>query len=208
MRSSDTAKTIERGGLVEEERRSLRRSWLAGTSVTEFLIGARSDPVQPGGPPLWLAVSSEPGVARAVRYGTHVLPQGPRRLLDNWRASMRAAGADPTAQRVGIIRTCLVTDDPERDWPPLRDAERYRMRVYSSLSDAAGSGGRATFDDPERITQRVIVGDVDHCANELISFIREFELTDVVTWGSAPVARYAANIVGRMLPHGSLASPA
>ena len=39
-----------RGGLVEEERRSIRRSWLAGTSVTEFLAGARSDPVQPGEP--------------------------------------------------------------------------------------------------------------------------------------------------------------
>jgi WhiB family redox-sensing transcriptional regulator len=38
------------GGLVEEERRSVRRSWLAGTSVTEFLAGARSDPVQPGEP--------------------------------------------------------------------------------------------------------------------------------------------------------------
>ena len=38
------------GGLVEEERRSLRRRWLAGTSVTEFLTGARSGPVQPGEP--------------------------------------------------------------------------------------------------------------------------------------------------------------
>ncbi len=38
------------GGLVEEERRSLRRMWLAGTSVTEFLTGARSGPVQPGEP--------------------------------------------------------------------------------------------------------------------------------------------------------------
>jgi len=38
------------GGLVEEERQSLRRRWLAGTSVTEFLTGARSGPVQPGEP--------------------------------------------------------------------------------------------------------------------------------------------------------------
>ena len=39
------------GGLVEEERRSLRRRWLAGTSVTEFTVtGARSGPVQPGQP--------------------------------------------------------------------------------------------------------------------------------------------------------------
>ena len=39
----------------------------------------------------------------------------------------------------------LVTDDPERDWPPVRDAERYRMRVYSRFSEEAGRGGKALF---------------------------------------------------------------
>lgn len=42
------------GGLVEEERRSVRRRWLAGTSVTEILRrdagGDRSGPDQPGKP--------------------------------------------------------------------------------------------------------------------------------------------------------------
>ena len=42
------------GGLVEEERRSVRRRWLAGTSVTEILRrdagGDRSGPVQPRKP--------------------------------------------------------------------------------------------------------------------------------------------------------------
>ena len=44
------------------------------------------DPVQPGGPPLWMAVRARPSVERAVRYDTHVLPQGPASLvLDAWR---------------------------------------------------------------------------------------------------------------------------
>lgn len=144
-------------------------------------------PVQPGGPPLWLASSSAAGAARAVRYGTHLLPQGPRgAVLDGWREQVVAAGSDLDGYRVGIVRSVLVTDDPERDWPPLRDAERYRMRVYSRFSEEAGGGGRADFEQSDRIPQRVIVGDVRHCADELTRFIREYGLTDVVTWGSAP----------------------
>src|SRR5438132_13625654 len=57
--------------------------------------------VQPGGPPLWIAALSASGAARAARF-------------------------DPSERRVGIIRSCFVTDDPERDWPPVRAAEKYR----------------------------------------------------------------------------------
>lgn len=134
-----------------------------------------------------MATTSPPSAERAARYGTHVLPQGPRGVaLDGWRERVRAAGRDPDERRVGIIRTVLVTDDPERDWPPLREAERYRMRVYSRFAEEAGQGGRAVFDDPDRIPQRAVVGDVAHCAAELAAFVAEFGLTDVVAWGSAP----------------------
>jgi alkanesulfonate monooxygenase SsuD/methylene tetrahydromethanopterin reductase-like flavin-dependent oxidoreductase (luciferase family) len=144
-------------------------------------------PVQPGGPPLWIASTSELSAARAARYATNVLPQGPRGVvLDGWREQVRAAGRDPQDHRVGIIRSFLVTDDPERDWPPLRAAERYRMKVYGRFAEEAGKGGKAAFLEPDRIPQKVVVGDPQHCADELIAFIREFGLTDVVTWGSAP----------------------
>jgi alkanesulfonate monooxygenase SsuD/methylene tetrahydromethanopterin reductase-like flavin-dependent oxidoreductase (luciferase family) len=163
------------------------------------------DPVQPGGPPLWLAVSSGPSVGRAVRFGTNILPQGPVSLLDAWREKTTASGADPAAKRVGIIRSFLVTDDPERDWPPLRAAERYRMAVYGSFFEAAGLGNSGTFNELERITQRVFVGDVAACVTELTAFIQRYGLTDVVTWGSAPglppaaltpsMERFAAEVV-------------
>ncbi|MGD9753147.1 MAG: LLM class flavin-dependent oxidoreductase [Acidimicrobiia bacterium] len=144
-------------------------------------------PVQAGGPPLWLATTSEASVDRAIRYGTHVLPQGPRPVvLDAWRDGLRAAGGNPDTTRVGIIRSVLVTDDPERDWPPVREAERYRMRVYSRFSEEAGRGGKALFLEEQRIPQRIIVGDAAHCTAELVRFIAEHGLTDVVTWGAAP----------------------
>jgi alkanesulfonate monooxygenase SsuD/methylene tetrahydromethanopterin reductase-like flavin-dependent oxidoreductase (luciferase family) len=146
------------------------------------------DPVQPGGPLLWMASTSPASADRAVRYNTQLLPQGVRSIvLDRWREKTRAEGRDPDDYRIGIIRNVFVTDDRERDWPPLRDAERYRMSVYARFFEEAGLTGRGdSFLDTERIPQRAIIGNPDHCVDELVNFIREYGLTDVVTWGSAP----------------------
>jgi alkanesulfonate monooxygenase SsuD/methylene tetrahydromethanopterin reductase-like flavin-dependent oxidoreductase (luciferase family) len=150
------------------------------------------DPVQAGGPPLWLAMSSPAGVARAVRFGMHILPQGPVEMLPEWRDAMTAAGQDPAERRRGIIRTFFVTDDRDRDWPPLRAAERYRMQVYGGFSEDAGTGGKEKFNEPDRIPQRVVIGDAARCIAEMTTFIRDYDLTDVVTWGSAPGMQPAA----------------
>ena len=59
--------------------------------------------------------------------------------------------------------------------------------VYGRFFEEAGLTGRGDpFTEAERIPQRAIIGNVDHCVDELVNFIREYGLTDVVTWGSAP----------------------
>ncbi len=142
--------------------------------------------VQPGGPPLWIAAMSEAGARRAARFGTNLLPQGSRaEVLDPWRQDMAAKGIDPDARRVGIIRSCLVTDDPERDWPAVKRAERYRMEVYLRFNRESGDGLSSTTDQG-RIPQSWVVGDVDHCVAELTGFVREFGITDLVTWAVPP----------------------
>jgi alkanesulfonate monooxygenase SsuD/methylene tetrahydromethanopterin reductase-like flavin-dependent oxidoreductase (luciferase family) len=99
----------------------------------------RPRPVQPGGPPLWLAAMSEAGALRAARLGVNLLPQGDRRFaLDPWRAAVTSAGGDPAQRRVGIIRPWLVTDDRARDWPAIREAERYKARMYASWIRESG----------------------------------------------------------------------
>jgi alkanesulfonate monooxygenase SsuD/methylene tetrahydromethanopterin reductase-like flavin-dependent oxidoreductase (luciferase family) len=61
-------------------------------------------PVQDGGPPLWMASTSPASVERAVRFDTHLLPQGPRTVvLDAWREQTQALGRDAGRYRVGII---------------------------------------------------------------------------------------------------------
>jgi alkanesulfonate monooxygenase SsuD/methylene tetrahydromethanopterin reductase-like flavin-dependent oxidoreductase (luciferase family) len=166
--------------------------------------------VQPGGPPLWVAAMGEPGARRAARFDTNLLPQGPRvRGLDPWRAELASTGRDPANYRVGIIRPCLVTDDPERDWPIVRAGERRRMEVYSKFrEDAGGDGGVAGIIEATAIPQTWIVGNEDHCVAELASFIREYGLTDIVTWAVPPgmrpeqmsgsLERFALNVAPRL----------
>ena len=147
--------------------------------------------VQPGGPPLWIAAMSEAGAQRAARYDSNFLPQGARSMvLDPWRATLKASGRNPDSYRVGIIRSCLVTDDAERDWPAVRAAERYRGQVYRSFNkDESAAGGVSGNTREASIPQTWVVGNVEHCVKELTSFVREYGITDLVTWAVPPGMR-------------------
>jgi len=143
--------------------------------------------VQEGGPPLWIAAMSEAGAVRAARYGTNFLPQGMRgRSFDPWVDALRADGRNPADHRVGIIRSVLVTDDRDTDWPLVRAAEKYRMALYQRFFEESGEG----FGDPaDAIPQTWIVGDVQHCVDELKRFIDTFGITDIVTMAVPPGLR-------------------
>lgn len=165
-------------------------------------------PVQAGGIPLWMAAQSEAGALRAAALSMHLLPQGTRdTVLDPWRAALRARGEDPGRYRVGLIRSFLVSNDPRRDWAIMKPSEVYRMRKYAQW--AASSGDKvADFKDPQRIPQHWIIGDAEHCVDELTRFISAYGLTDVVTWGAPPgmrpsrmnesLERFAADVMPRV----------
>jgi alkanesulfonate monooxygenase SsuD/methylene tetrahydromethanopterin reductase-like flavin-dependent oxidoreductase (luciferase family) len=144
-------------------------------------------PVQEGGPPLWIAGMSENAARRAARFDTNLLPQGaPEVVLEPWRAELRATGRDPGDYRVGIIRSVFVTDDRDRDWAPIRQAERYRAGVYARFFAETPDELSAFDPDQASIPQGWIVGDEDHCVKELVAFIGAYGLTDVVSWGAPP----------------------
>jgi alkanesulfonate monooxygenase SsuD/methylene tetrahydromethanopterin reductase-like flavin-dependent oxidoreductase (luciferase family) len=183
----------QRVSLTEEGIEILRQAWRDGPVEIDAKryrikgVEVFPKPLQPGGPPLWIAAMKEAGARRAARFGTHLLPQGNRaEVLDPWRAAVREAGGDPDQFRVGVARSLLVTDDPERDWPPIREAERYKMSVYerffAETPDTYSFGRR----DQGPIPQTWIVGDADHCVAELQQFIEEYGITDVATAGLPP----------------------
>jgi alkanesulfonate monooxygenase SsuD/methylene tetrahydromethanopterin reductase-like flavin-dependent oxidoreductase (luciferase family) len=148
-------------------------------------VDVHPKPVQPGGPPLWIAAMSEPGALRAARFGTHLLPQGNQaEVLDPYRASVRADGRDAAEQRVGIIRSFYVSDDRERDWPTIREAERFRMAVYNRFMES-------TPDDygwrrPGGIPQTSFMGTAEECIAELVSFTTRYGITDIASSGLPP----------------------
>ncbi|MGI9597656.1 MAG: LLM class flavin-dependent oxidoreductase [Acidimicrobiales bacterium] len=148
-------------------------------------VDVQPKPVQPGGPPLWIAAMSEPGALRAARFGTNLLPQGTRsEVLDPFRHAVTADGRDPADYRVGIIRSFYVSDDRERDWPVVREAERFRMAIYnkfmSSTPDEYG------WREPSGIPQGSFMGTVDECVAEIVSFATEYGVTDIASSGLPP----------------------
>ncbi len=144
-------------------------------------------PVQPGGPPLWIAGMSRNAAVRAARFDTHLLPQGaPDIVLEPWRDELRSTGRDPDDYRVGIIRSVFVTDDREGAWQQIRAAERYRAGVYARLFDETPDEFTAFDPSKGAIPQGWIVGDEDECTAELAAFIQEYGITDLCTWGGPP----------------------
>lgn len=147
--------------------------------------------VQPGGPPLWVAATTAEGALRAARFHCNLLPQGPPdQTVALWQNKMCEAGRNPADYRVGIIRPCFITDDPEREWPAVRQAERYRMQLYARFFAESGRGVPPD-QDKQRIPQTWIVGNVDSCVAELSTYIKQHGITDLVTWAVPPGMRPA-----------------
>ena len=182
-----------RPSLTEEAVDILRRSWadepfsFEGKRYRIPEINVFPKPVQPGGPPLWMAAMRRPGAERAARLGMHLLPQTSRsESLDPWIEGVRATGGDPSQFRVGLIRSFLVTDDPDRDWPAWRSAERYRMEAYTEFFKATPDDYGQGWRESDSIPQNVFVGSADACVEELQRMSREFGITDVVSAGLPP----------------------
>ena len=143
--------------------------------------------VQDGGPPLWVAAMSEAGALRAAHYNTHFLPQGLKASsFDPWVNELENSGRQARDYRVGIIRSILVTDDRNTDWPLIRAAEKYRMQLYQRFFEESGEG---FGDSGESVPQTWIVGNEDECVEQLVNFITKFGVTDIVTMAVPPGLR-------------------
>jgi len=148
-------------------------------------VDVHPKPVQPGGPPLWIAAMSRAGALRAARFGTNLLPQGrPNEVVEPYREAVAAGGDDPTGRRYGIIRSFYVSDDRERDWPMIRQAERFRMAVYNRFM--ASTPDDYGWTEPGGIPQTAFMGTAEECVEEIVSFATTHGLTDVVSSGLPP----------------------
>ena len=65
----------------------------------------------------------------------------------------------------------------------VRAAERYRMALYQRFFEESGEG---LGERGEPVPQTWIVGDVAHCIEELVAFIQDFGITDLVSMAVPP----------------------
>ena len=187
-----------RVSLTEEALTILRLAWsgepfnFEGKRFKVSDLRVTPEPVQEGGPPLWLAATSPAGAKRAASFGTHLLPQGPKSLtIDPWREQV----SDAEEFRIGLIRGVFVTDDPEREWEPVALAEKYRRDIYVNLIKGSQDHKEAAAERSGPKEQREpiplnplnwTVGDAEHCVKELAELIEVNGITDLVTWGGPP----------------------
>jgi probable F420-dependent oxidoreductase len=92
---------------------------LAAALENEFVdgFGARPRPVQSPRPPIWVAGSSAPAIARAAKYGDGWLPQGPsnQAMVDTLQAAREANGRADLPMMIGHITPFIYVGDPSFD---------------------------------------------------------------------------------------------
>ena len=139
-----------------------------------------------GWPPLWVAAMSRR--APCERRGS--APTCCRRVRADSRSirGRRSSRRRPRSgdHRIGIIRSCLVTDDRERDWAQVRVAG-----VDAWRSTTLPRGSRRTWRRRRHRRGRAHPADLGGrrrrpLVTELAAFIHEYGLTDIVTWAVPP----------------------
>ena len=178
-------------------------------------VRVRPRPVQPGGPPLFVAAMGEPGARRAARFDAHLLPQGDRRaVLDPWHAELTARGRNATDYRVGIARPLVVSDDPAAAAASSQGVALAKvaaggaiphesMRVYETWMRELSPTDRMKTQliegdhDGTLIPQDAFIGTADACVAEALRMHREFGITDIIVpgfTGAQPAERVDANL--------------
>ena len=79
-----------------------------------------------------------------------------------------------------------MTEDRDKDWQVVRAAERYRMALYQRFFEESGEG---FGERGEPVPQTWIVGNVEECVAELVKFIDDFGITDIVSMAVPPGMR-------------------
>jgi len=151
-------------------------------------------PVQPGGPPIWVAGRSEAAIKRAGRLGDGYLPYlfSPDRLrtsIAQARIEAERTGRDPEALEAGIYQFICLAD------------------TYEEAREIADADLSRRYNQPFKnvVDRYVVLGNVDDCVRRLTEFAdagaRHFILVPIVKSFAdfmPHVEAYARDIVPRL----------
>ncbi|GGG19810.1 hypothetical protein GCM10010964_05060 [Caldovatus sediminis] len=132
-------------------------------TVEEASLSAR--PVQPGGPPIYVAAMAEPAVRRAARLGdawlmvnTVSLPTAAAQMRI-YREELAAAGRTP--REYPLTRECYIGTSHATAFEECRSALHYKYSAYASWGVGRQANDEAAFGMPfERFARdRFLIGD-------------------------------------------------
>jgi alkanesulfonate monooxygenase SsuD/methylene tetrahydromethanopterin reductase-like flavin-dependent oxidoreductase (luciferase family) len=116
----------------DDRARRIRELW-ANRAVTPSPAQARV--------PIWMGYLGPKGARRAGRLGEFLLSPDARNW-ENYRQGLVEGGHDPSVARMGGGIQAWISDDPDRDWPAVREhlaeqANSYRWHGRMGYSDLA-----------------------------------------------------------------------
>jgi probable F420-dependent oxidoreductase len=95
-------------------------------------------PVQQPRPPIWMAARAEAPIRRAARFADGIIAVGSPDLIRVYRQAVSDAGKDPAMATVAVLRSVVISDDPERTWSEVREHVRWRGLNYGRWYGEAG----------------------------------------------------------------------
>jgi alkanesulfonate monooxygenase SsuD/methylene tetrahydromethanopterin reductase-like flavin-dependent oxidoreductase (luciferase family) len=180
-------KMSERVSRLTEGIRLLRRCWSGDGSATGG-VALFPEPVQPGGPPVWVGGYVPAAVTRAARLGDAWFPAMSARLglLESLRAvyddALRSAGRKASVRP--IVREVFVAPTTEAAVAIAHEPLEQTYAEYQAWGATAVSGPRATASaasaDEEFARDRFILGDPQTCIREIERYRECLGMTDFV----------------------------
>ena len=126
-------------------------------------------------PPILIGGFVDDAIRRAGRIGDGYLSSRaqPERVAQAFEmaAEERAAVGLPGLPQVGLLQNAFVTDDPERDWPMVRDGIGHQLGVYAGWragTDVPGTALKVMPPDEETIRATTAYGTPD----DVVAFLK------------------------------------
>lgn len=183
----------------------LRRLWSPEGGVTPRPVQARV--------PLWMGFGGEQGARRAGLSGEFLMTADGARW-PHYRDGLLAGGHSVTGARMGGPIQGYVSEDPERDWPLIKDHVSYMMDSYRRyLVEGTGRPMPGPVDpdklrrrEPAGILDYFLFGEPKHVAEKIRAYAGASPVDTVYMWasiadmGEAQTVEHVRTICGKLAP--------
>ena len=185
----------DRVGRMEEGIEVMRLAWTqdrfsyTGEHYQLQNLTVTPKPVQPGGPPIWMAARGVKPARRAAKFGCSLALAAGGGFEEHavWERELRLQGRDPRDFQVMNYYDTFVTDDVEATKAELMQAEGPRpegptdLRIhYREANDHPRDAEWFKRPEPNAVQRLPIMGNGEHCARELRRRRDRVPATDIV----------------------------